>query len=265
MAETFPKQEEKLVNDNGTLKWLQRTIYMPGDTGMVVVSPTHRTRMRYGNARMASTPTGLVPIEDSIEVDRYSSNPTEIGNWIPTTYNGEPEKTKQKGRDLWNLVDVRQQQNGGWLSKFDLGGTVQQPESDKQKRMKELLLIINGAAKELSTKQPGDNVAYLAQVMQDPQEAELIEALVAEIPDAQEIIDQVNQLSSQMFKCGGKTKKKVKKGAKGCVPCKKLMKVGGKLINVWTDCEGKIIHKNAKGGWIVKAEGGIPGGFAYGN
>ena len=68
-----------------------------------------------------------------------------------------------------------------------------------------------------------------------------------------------------MFKCGGKTKKKVKKGAKGCVPCKKLLKVGGKLINVWTDCEGRIIHKNAKGGWIVKAEGGIPGGFAYGN
>jgi hypothetical protein len=148
--------------------------------------------MRYGNARMASTPTGLVPIEDSIEVDRYSSNPTEIGNWIPTTYNGEPEKTKQKGRDLWNLVDVRQQQNGGWLSKFDLGGTVQQPESNKQKRMKELLLIINGAAKELSTKQPGDNVAYLAQVMQDPQEAELLEAIVAEIPDAQEVIDQVS-------------------------------------------------------------------------
>jgi hypothetical protein len=85
------------------------------------------------------------------------------------------------------------------------------------------------------------------------------------MPDAQEIIDQVSQLSSQMFKCGGKTKKKVKKGAKGCVPCKKLMKVGGKLINVWTDCEGRIIHKNAKGGWIVKAEGGIPGGFAYGN
>jgi hypothetical protein len=58
--------------------------------------------------------------------------------------------------------------------------------------MKELLLIINGAAKELSTKQPGDNVAYLAQVMQDPQEAALIDAIISEIPDAQEVIDQVS-------------------------------------------------------------------------
>jgi hypothetical protein len=121
--------------------------------------------------------------------------------------------------------------------------------------MKELLLIINGAAKELSTKQPGDNVAYLAQVIQDPQEAELIEAIVAEIPDAQEIIDQVSQLSSQMFKCGGKTKKKVKKGAKGCVPCKKLMRVGGKLINVWSDCEGNIISKHQVGGYLIPKGG----------
>jgi ubiquinone biosynthesis protein Coq4 len=78
------------------------------------------------------------------------------------------------------------------LAKFDLGGTMQQPDSDAQKRMKELLLIINGAAKELSTKQPGDNVAYLAQVMQDPEEAALIDAIIAEIPDAQEVIDQVS-------------------------------------------------------------------------
>jgi hypothetical protein len=60
-----------------------------------------------------------------------------------------------------------------------------------------------------------------------------------------------------MFKCGGKTKKKVKKGAKGCVPCKKLMKVGGKLINVWTDCEGNIISKHQVGGWIRKGYDGL--------
>lgn len=146
---------------------------------------------------------------------------------------------------------------GNWLQRFENGGTAQQPESNKQKRMKELLLIINGAAKELSTKQPGDNVAYLAQVIQDPQEAELIDAIIAEIPDAQEVIDQVSQLSSQMFKCGGKTKKKVKKGAKGCVPCKKLMKVGGRLINVLTDCEGNIISKHQAGGWIRKGNIGL--------
>lgn len=147
---------------------------------------------------------------------------------------------------------------GDWLQRFENGGTAQQPETNKQKRMQELLLVINGAAKELSTKQPGDNVAYLAQVMQDPQEAELLEAIVAEIPDAQEVIDQVSQLSTQMFKCGGKTKKKVKKGAKGCVPCKKLMKVGGKLINVWSDCEGNIISKHQIGGRLIpKGSGGF--------
>jgi hypothetical protein len=61
-----------------------------------------------------------------------------------------------------------------------------------------------------------------------------------------------------MFKCGGKTKKKVKKGAKGCVPCKKLMKVGGRLINVLTDCEGNIISKHQAGGWLIpKGEEGL--------
>lgn len=261
MADKFPKQEEKLVNDNGALKWLQRTIYMPGDTGMVVVSPTHRTKMHYGT-RLANSPMGLVPISDSVEVERWSNTPTETGNWVQAVYDGDIEKTKQKGRYLWGLPDVRQQAHGGYLTKFDLGGTVQQPESSKQKRMKELLLIINGAAKELSTKQPGDNVAYLAQVIQDPQEAELIDAIIAEIPDAQEVIDQVSQLSSQMFKCGGKTKKKVKKGAKGCIPCKKLMRVGGKLINVLTDCEGNIISKHQAGGWLIpKGQVGLTAQF----
>jgi hypothetical protein len=140
---------------------------------------------------------------------------------------------------------------GGWLNKFENGGTAQHLEARKQKRMQELLLIINGAAKELSTKQPGDNVTYLAQVMQDPQEVELIDAIISEFPDVQTIIDQVSQLSSQMFKCGGKAKKKVKKGAKGCVPCKKLMRVGGKLINVWSDCEGNIISKHQVGGYLI--------------
>jgi hypothetical protein len=81
MADKFPKQEEKLVNDNGALKWLQRTIYMPGDTGMVVVSPTHRTKMHYGT-RLANSPMGLVPISDSVEVERWSNTPTETGNWV---------------------------------------------------------------------------------------------------------------------------------------------------------------------------------------
>lgn len=258
--------EYRLVNDNGVQKVIKLDITepnrkgMPADTTATIVNGDLRTILPLkGNAPISSE-------EVSIEewAPTYPGSPTNT--WKSSTKSFTDEEIPNLIQRVRNLLKLPNRlQTGGWLAKFDLGGTVQQPEPDTQKRMKELLLIINGAAKELSTKQPGDNVAYLAQVMQDPQEAELLEAIVAEIPDAQEVIDQVSQLSSQMFKCGGKTKKKVKKGAKGCVPCKKLMKVGGKLINVWTDCEGRIIHKNAKGGWIVKAEVGIPGGFAYGN
>jgi hypothetical protein len=126
MAEKFPKQEEKLVHDNGVLKWLQRTVYMPGDTGMVVVSPTHLTDMRYGNTRVSSSPSGLVPIENTVEVRRRSDTPTETGEyyWVPAQYDGDPNKTIQKGRYLWNLPDVRKT-DGVVISKaFEKGGAI---------------------------------------------------------------------------------------------------------------------------------------------
>ena len=109
MSKAFPKQEEKLVNDNGDLKWLQRTVYMPGDTGMVVISPTHMTEMRYGGARVANSPIGIVPVGNTVDLKRRSDTPTETGGyWIPVQYNGDPERTIQKGRYLWSLPDVRQ-------------------------------------------------------------------------------------------------------------------------------------------------------------
>ena len=250
--------EYRLVNDNGVQKVIKLDITepnkkgMPADTTATIVNGDLRT---------------IIPLKGSTPI---SAEEVSIEEWAPT-YPGSPTNTWKSStksftdEEIPNLIQrVRnllklpnRLQTGGWLAKFDLGGTVQQPESGKQKRMKELLLIINGAAKELSTKQPGDNVVHLAQVMQDPQDAELLEAIVQEMPDAQEVIDQVSQLSSQMFKCGGKTKKKVKKGAKGCVPCKKLMRVGGRLINVLTDCEGRVISKHQVGGWIRKGYEGL--------
>lgn len=250
--------EYRLVNDNGVQKVIKLDITkpnkkgMPADTTATIVNGDLRT---------------ILPLKGSTPI---SAEEVSIEEWAPT-YPGSPTNTWKSStksftdEEIPNLIhrvrnllkSPNRLQTGGWLAKFDLGGTMQQPDPDAQKRMKELLLIINGAAKELSTKQPGDNVAYLAQVMQNPQEAALIEAIIAEIPDAQEVIDQVSQLSSQMFKCGGKAKKKVKKGAKGCVPCKKLLKVGGKLVNVWSDCEGNIISKHQIGGWIRKGYEGL--------
>ena len=226
---------------------------MPADTTATVTS---------GDVRTSFPLRGNIPAAaEEIHIEEWT--PTFPGSdhyrWGASNKRLTDEEVPgfyQRIRKLLNLPN--RLASGGWLSKFENGGATQQPEANKQKRMQELLLIINGAAKELSTKQPGDNVAYLAQVMQDPQESELLEAIVAEIPDAQAVLDQVNQMSSQMFKCGGKTKKKVKKGAKGCVPCKKLMKVGGRLINVWSDCEGNIISKHQVGGWLIpKGEDGL--------
>lgn len=255
--------EYRLVNDNGVQKVIKLDITepnrkgMPADTTATIVNGDLRTILPLkGNASISSE-------EVSIEewAPTYPGSPTNT--WKSSTKSFTDEEIPNLIQRVRNLLKLPNRLSaGGWLSKFENGGAAQQLETRKQKRMQELLLIINGAAKELSTKQPGDNVTYLAQVMQDPQEVELIDAIVSEFPDVQTIIDQVSQLSSQMFKCGGKTKKKVKKGANGCVPCKALMRVGGKLINVWSDCEGNIISKHQAGGWLIpKGQVGLTAQF----
>ena len=89
-----------------------------------------------------------------------------------------------------------------------------------------------------------------------------LDALKAKDPNIEDklnAIEEVAMANSMYMKRGGcvKSKKtKVKKGAKGCVPCKKLMRIGGKLVNVLTDCEGNIISKHQAGGWIPKADEG---------
>jgi hypothetical protein len=94
-------------------------------------------------------------------------------------------------------------------------------------------------------------------MMQDPNYSMIIDMLKQEYPQVENVLNIVERMIGA-YKCGGKTKKKVKKGAKGCVPCKKLMRVGGKLVNVWSDCEGNIISKHQAGGrFIPKAEKGF--------
>lgn len=142
---------------------------------------------------------------------------------------------------------------GNWLQRFEDGGTTQQVASPEQ----DVMNTIDAAIGEIQNKRPGQAVQKLAAMMQDPNYSMIIDMIKQEYPQIEGVLNTVEQMVGA-FKCGGKTKKKVKKGAKGCVPCKKLMRVGGKLINVLTDCEGNIISKHQTGGWLIpKGEDGM--------
>jgi hypothetical protein len=98
-------------------------------------------------------------------------------------------------------------------------------------------------------------------MMQDPNYSMIIDMIKQEYPQIEGVLNTVEQMVGA-YKCGGKAKKKVKKGAKGCVPCKKLMRVGGKLVNVLTDCEDNIISKHQAGGWLIpKGQVGLTAQF----
>lgn len=141
---------------------------------------------------------------------------------------------------------------GNWLQRFEEGGTTQQAVSPEQ----DVMNTIDAAIGEMQTNRPGKAVQKLAAMMQDPSYSMIIDMMRQEYPQIESILNTVERMVGA-YKCGGKTKKKVKKGAKGCVPCKKLMRVGGKLINVWSDCEGNIISKHQAGGWIRKGSTGF--------
>lgn len=148
--------------------------------------------------------------------------------------------------------------NGGWLQAYKNGGITQE-----QEQMQQLLALVDAAYGELQQQKPGRSLQYLLQLMQDPQGAQMLEVLKTQVPEVQDVLDHIEQASlTSAFKKGGcvksKASKKVKKGAKGCVPCKRLMKIGGKLVNVLTDCEGNIISKHQAGGWLIpKGEEGL--------
>ena len=146
---------------------------------------------------------------------------------------------------------------GNWLQRFEDGGMTQQVASPEQ----DVMNTIEAAIGEIQTKRPGQAVQKLAAMMQDPNYSMIIDMIKQEYPQIEGILNTVEQMVGA-YKCGGKTKKKVKKGAKGCVPCKKLMRVGGKLINVWSDCEGNIISKHQAGGWLIpKGQVGLTAQF----
>ena len=159
----------------------------------------------------------------------------------------------------WNqLMDqAKIQKNGGWLTKYALGGEVPQ---QAQTEDRQLLALVTSAYKEVESGKLGESFIYVAQMLQDSQGAAKLDSLRTQIPELEEMLNAIEEVAFQqsayMKRGGCAKKKKVKKGAKGCVPCKKLMKIGGRLVNVLTDCEGNIISKHQTGGWILKAETG---------
>ena len=238
------RTETKTVNDNGKLKELQLTITGP-DSTMIVTGDEYRTTVPLrGNQPVAA---------EEVSIERKAPNGMWLNSLIPF-YDGDVKGTQKKARSLWQLPAVDGKSQGGWLNKFQNGGSTQ-PTQDQV--MKELMAIVQQAATELQSNKPGQGVQTLAQIANDPQGSQLLDTLVQQVPEAGQIVEAVMKMIGS-FKCGGKTKKKVKKGAKGCVPCKKLMRVGGKLVNVWSDCEGNIINKHQAGGWLIpKGEDGL--------
>lgn len=194
-------------------------------------------------------------------------NGDEIRSWVTKTGN-DPQrlaryrsyvKEGERANDYTSLWEdfLRsiglKKKDGGWLTKFENGGQTTQAVSPEQ----DVMDTIDAAIGEIQTKRPGQAVQKLAAMMQDPNYSMIIDMIKQEYPQIEGVLNTVEQMIGS-FKCGGKTKKKVKKGAKGCVPCKKLMKVGGKLINVWSDCEGNIISKHQAGGWLIpKGDDGL--------
>ena len=237
------RTETKTVNDNGKLKELQLTITGP-DSTMVVTGDEYRTTVPLrGNQPVAA---------EEVSIERKAPNGMWLNSLIPF-YDGDVKGTQKKARSLWQLPAVEGKSQGGWMNKFQNGDSTQ-PTQDQA--MKELMAIVQQAATELQSNKPGQGVQTLAQIANDPQGSQLLDVLVQQVPEAGQIVEAVMKMIGA-FKCGGKAKKKVKKGAKGCVPCKKLMRVGGKLVNVWSDCEGNIISKHQVGGWIRKGYEGL--------
>lgn len=156
-----------------------------------------------------------------------------------------------------HLVGRGIEKAGNWLQRFENGGTTQSAVSTEQ----DVMNTIDAAIGEIQTKRPGQAVQKLAAMMQDPSYSMIIDMVKQKYPQIEDVLRTVEQMVGA-YKCGGKAKKKVKKGAKGCVPCKKLMRVGGKLINVLTDCEGNIISKHQVGGYLIpKGQVGLTAQF----
>ena len=155
--------------------------------------------------------------------------------------------------------------NSNSVPKFAKGAQVQKAattedvnELSQDQSMKQLYALILSADEEIKQGQAGTSAMYLAELMQDPKAAALIDQIAASDPEVQSVLDQIDAMVGFQKRGGCAKKKRVRKAAKGCKPCKQLMKIGGKLVNVLTDCEGNIIHKHQSGGWLIpKGENGL--------
>ena len=107
------RTETKTVNDNGKLKELQLTITGP-DSTMVVTGDEYRTTVPLrGNQPVAA---------EEVSIERKAPNGMWLNSLIPF-YDGDVKGTQKKARSLWQLPAVDDKSQGGWLNKFQNGGS----------------------------------------------------------------------------------------------------------------------------------------------
>lgn len=109
------RTETKTVNDNGKLKELQLTITGP-DSTMIVTGDEYRTTVPLrGNQPVAA---------EEVSIERKAPNGMWLNSLIPF-YDGDVKGTQKKARSLWQLPAVDGKSQGGWLNKFQNGGSTQ--------------------------------------------------------------------------------------------------------------------------------------------
>lgn len=239
------------------------TTFTYGDRKYVLAGP--ESYVKYTNTKTVDEPNVGGSGQDgtrTVTTTRYTSNPKEV----------------QKGRNAFfapgeytswiqrMLNSIFKNEKGGtmkYLQAYAGGGEMQQ-------LLAQLMKLAQAAAKEIEQGQVGEASQKLLAakeqlgeswnqiIQQVPQLEELVSAIEENTPVMEEggAVEYLNSL-----KCGGKPKK-IKKAEAGC-PCKKmkkLMREGGKIVEVVVDCNGNIISAK-KGCKVQKGEGGIPNGF----
>lgn len=160
----------------------------------------------------------------------------------------EGEKANDYKSVLGHILDaIRGLKQGGYLQKYASGGKSQ------NQILSQVMQIIKKAANEIQRQSPGEGVSQLIQLMQDPNGSQVLQTIASQYPEAGQIISAAQEYASQLAKKGSKL---LKKAGCGCGTTKKLMKSGGKLIEIEVDCNGLPIFAK-KGTKLLKGQIGL--------
>lgn len=131
-----------------------------------------------------------------------------------------------------------------------------QSQNFQKQIMSQLTSLIQKAAQELQKGKPGESCKQLKQLVKEPQLQPYFNQLKQD-SQVQEILSIIDSQVPDFAKCGKKLqKKKPIKASCGCKTKNKIMRVGGKVVEVTVDCNGNIV-KAAQGTKVRKGEVGI--------